>query len=91
MFNSSIAMKLITILASAALAGLGALTLGLTLNLGITAAFITMVSSLLLVSAVRDYAPRRAHWEPNRQTQVIRFPGRVHVIRRRVSALTAAA
>jgi hypothetical protein len=60
MFNSSYAMKIITILASAALAGLGAITLGLTLNLGITPAFITMVSSLLLVSAVRDYSPRRA-------------------------------
>lgn len=91
MFNSCFAMKLITILASAALVGLGALTLGLTLNLGITAAFITMVSSLLLVSAVRDYSPRRAHWEPNRQAPVVRFPCRAHVIRRRVAALTAAA
>lgn len=91
LFNSNFSMKLISILASAALVGLGALTLGLMLNLGITAAFIMMVSSLLLVSVVRDYSPRRAHWEPNRQTPVVRFPCRVHVIRRRVSALTAAA
>jgi hypothetical protein len=91
MFNSTSAMNLINCLASAAFVGLGAFTLGLLLDQGITASFLLMVSSFLLVAVIRDYSPRRAGWEPRRTTPRARFTGRARVVRRRLSALTAAA
>ncbi|MEY3775914.1 MAG: hypothetical protein RLZZ129_2694, partial [Verrucomicrobiota bacterium] len=55
------------------------------------ASFLLMVCAFLLVAVIRDYSPRRAGWEPRRSTPRVRFTGRARVLRRRVSALTAAA
>ncbi|MCW5547392.1 MAG: hypothetical protein KIT44_00340 [Opitutaceae bacterium] len=91
MLNSTFTMKAISLLASAALVGLGGITFGFTLGLGVAAGFVITVSSLLLAAVVRDYSPRRAAWEPRRTARLVRFPTRAQVIRRRVPALTAAA
>lgn len=91
MLNSTFTMKAISLLASAALVGLGGITFGFTLGLGVAAGFVITVSSLLLAAVVRDYSPQRTAWEPRRTARLVRFPTRAQVIRRRVPALTAAA
>ena len=65
-------MKLLSFLSATALLGLGVSLLDLTLNahLGLYAA---TASVLILVGVVRDYAPRRAYWQP-RRAPLLHFP-----------------
>lgn len=53
------AMKLISLLSAAALVGLGALFLDVSLGI-----FAATASILFLLSVIRDYAPRRPYWQP---------------------------
>lgn len=90
MKHGNISLKVISCLAGVALLGLGLFALGLPFGRESLTAFAIGASALLLAGAIRDYSPRRARWEPARRTAVAHFPARRHVIRRRVSALTAA-
>lgn len=90
MKNGPSALQVISCLAGISVLGLGLFTLGLPFGRESFTAFAIGASALLLAGAIRDYAPRRARWEPARHAVVARFPARRHVIRRRVSALTAA-
>ncbi|MBP9912799.1 MAG: hypothetical protein KBF26_05255 [Opitutaceae bacterium] len=90
MFKQTSALKLISYLASAALLGFGIFTFGLPFGHQYLGAFALGNCALLLAGMIRDYAPRRARWEPTPRVQAVRFPTRSHVIRRRVPALVAA-
>ncbi len=88
MFTSSFITKCINSLVAAALAGLVAFILGVTLDLSPVGSLVLTVSALLLAGALHDYAPRRAAWEPRQaRARALRPPQSI----RRVSALTAAA
>jgi hypothetical protein len=65
-------MKLISILSATALLGLGVSLLDLSLNahLGLYAA---TASVMILLGVARDYAPRRAYWQP-RPASLLHFP-----------------
>jgi hypothetical protein len=66
-------MKLITFLSAAALAGLGVSLLALIFSAQSLGGFAVTASVVVLLGAVRDYAPRHAGWEP-RPTRATRFP-----------------
>lgn len=90
MKNSPSTLKIINGLVALALLGFGLFALDLPLGRESLTAFSISASAMLLAGVIRDYAPRRARWEPARRTAVAHFPTRRHVIRRRVSALTTA-
>lgn len=90
MKNGISTLKVISCLAGVALLGFGLFALDLPLGRESLTAFAIGASAMLLAGVIRDYSPRRARWEPARRTAVTHFPARRHVIRRRVSALTAA-
>ncbi len=84
-------MKLLTYTAAAALLGLGAFTLSLTLGLDSTATYAALAGTLFVKGVVRDYSPRRPGWEPSRRLGLARFPSRAQVVRRRRAASSLAA
>jgi hypothetical protein len=71
--NASSAMKLISLLSAAALLGLGVFALDLSLSSHVLGSYAAAASILVVLGAVRDYAPRRSAWEPGRGN-VTRFP-----------------
>ncbi len=85
-------MKLLTCTVAAALLSVGFFTLSLSLGLETTASYAALAGLLFLAGVVRDYLPRRRHWEPSRRMGFARFPSRAQVIRRhRTSAGSLAA
>lgn len=84
-------MKLLTYTAAAALLGLAVFTLSLALGLDSTAAYAVLAATLFIKGVVRDYSPRRPHWEPSRRLGLARFPSRAQVIRPRRTASSLAA
>jgi len=76
-------MKLLTYTVAAALLGIGLFTLSLSLGLESTASYAALAGVLFLAGVVRDYSPRRRHWEPSRRTGMTCFPSRAQVIRHR--------
>ena len=71
--NSSSAMKLIPFLSAAAFLGLGVTVFALSINAHVLGSYAAASSLLVLLGAVRDYAPRRSYWEPGR-VGTVRFP-----------------
>lgn len=76
-------MKLLNYTVAAALLGVGLFTLSLSLGLESTASYAALAGVLFLAGVVRDYSPRRRHWEPSRRMGLARFPSRAQVIRHR--------
>ena len=68
-------MKFSSILSAAAVLGLGVSLLTSSLNVPSLGAFALTTSALFLLAVVRDYAPRRAYWQPS-SSHVVRFPTR---------------
>ena len=66
-------MKLISYLSAAAFVGLGVFLLALALDAGVLGSYAATASVLIVLGAVRDYSPRRSHWEPG-QSRTTRFP-----------------
>jgi len=66
-------MKLIPFLAAAAVLGLGVSALAASFGAQSLGYFAAAISVLVVLGAVRDYAPRRCYWEPARAS-VTRFP-----------------
>jgi hypothetical protein len=65
-------MKLISFLSATALLGLAVLPV-IQINAVAAVLFTLTASSLFLAGVVRDYAPRRAYWEP-RRAGLVQFP-----------------
>lgn len=59
---------------SAALLGLASALCYVSLNAASLGLFAAAASSLILLGVARDYAPRRAYWEP--RATVVRFPSK---------------
>ena len=78
-------MKLITILAAAALLGLGVSLLDLSVSSQSLALFGATASVLFLLGVARDYAPRRPYWQPA-SGNVLRFPRRPARAMERIAA-----
>lgn len=57
-------MKLVSLLSRLSLAAVSAFVFALVLNQHALAVFAVAVSSLLLLVAARDYAPRARGWQP---------------------------
>ena len=78
-------MKLLNYTVAAALLGVGLFSLSLSLGLEVAASYAALAGLLFLAGVVRDYSPRRRHWEPSRRMGLGRFPTRAQVIRHRRS------
>lgn len=78
-------MKLISFLSAAALLGLGAVILDLSVSSQSLGLYAVTASVLFLLGVVRDYAPRRRYWQP-RDGTLVPFP---HTPARQVSQLAA--
>jgi len=70
MFASTSVMKLISLLSVAALLGLGASILDLSVSAQSLGLYAATASVLFLLGVVRDYAPRRPYWHPQQDAPV---------------------
>ena len=78
-------MKLTSLLSAAAVLGLGVSLLAGSLNIQSLGAFAITTSVLFLLAVVRDYAPRRAYWQPS-SGHVVRFPTRPAQVNQQMAA-----
>jgi hypothetical protein len=68
-------MKLISLLAAAALLGLGVSVLDFTFSAASLGLFGLTASVLFLLGVARDYSPRRPYWQPT-PSPLLYFPTR---------------